>query len=127
MNPLYASAAAAMLAVLALAGCTGEHSATGQPTGQQPVTGQVTGTLMSVSSSTASQRPMAGTVTFTAPGRQRVMVQAGTSGSFSAQLAPGRYRVSGPCSQSFPVTVTAQQTTHVTVYCIVRVSSPPAF
>ena len=126
MNLLYASAAA-MVAVLALAGCTGDHSATGQATGQQPVTGQVTGTLMSVSSSTAGQRPMAGTVTFTAPGRQRVTVQARTSGSFSAQLAPGRYRVSGPCLQSFPVTVTAHRTTHVTVYCVIRVSSPPAF
>jgi len=123
MNLLYASAAA-MLAVLPLAGCT--HSATGQATGHEPVTGQVTGMLMSINSRTAAQRPMAGTVTFTAPGRQRVTVQAGTSGSFSAQLPPGRYRVSGPCSQSFPVTVTAQQTAHVNVYCIVRVSSPPS-
>lgn len=126
MNLLYASAAA-LLAVLTLAGCTGDHSVTGEVPGHQPVTGQVTGRLMSVNSRTSDKRPMAGTVTFIAPGRQRVAVQAGTSGNFSAQLPPGRYQVSGPCSQSFPVTVTAHQSTHVDVYCIVRVSSPPAF
>jgi len=122
MNLLRASAAA-MLAVLLLAGCT--NSAAGQAAGHEPVTGQVTGRLMSMNSRTAAQRPMAGTVTFTVPGRQRVTVQAGTSGSFSVQLPPGRYRVSGPCSESFPVTVTAHQTAHVNVYCIIRVGSPP--
>ena len=70
---------------------------------------------------------MPGTVAFTAAGQRRVTVQAGNAGTFSVRLSPGRYRVSGPCSQSFAVTVTAHRTTHVNVICIVRLGAPPAF
>lgn len=128
--------AAAILAVLPLAGCAGQQPETGQitghpqeksqGTGQQPKTGQVIGQLLSVDGKTPGKRPMAGTVTFTALGRELMAVRTEASGHFSAQLPPGRYQVSGPCSQSFPVTVSAQQTSHVNVYCIVRVASPPA-
>jgi hypothetical protein len=116
MKLLHASVA--MLAVLlavSLAGCAGH----------EPVTGQVTGRLLREGSPPSGQ-PMPGTVAFTAAGRQRVTVRAGNSGTFSAQLPPGRYHVSGPCSQSFPVTVTAHQTVHVNVICIVPVGRPPS-
>lgn len=105
----------AMLLAMSLAGCGG----------QGPVTGRVTGRLLRDGSPPSGQ-PMAGTVAFTAAGRQRITARAGTSGSFSAQLPPGRYHVSGPCSQSFPVTVTAHQTVHVNVICIVPVGRPPS-
>ncbi len=106
---------AAILAVL-LAGCAGHEL----------VTGQVTGQLVSQGGSTPGQRPMAGVVTFTAAGHRQGMVRAGNSGRFSLQLPPGNYQVSGPCSQSFSVTVIAHRTTHVSVICIVPVSSPPS-
>lgn len=115
MNQLRAAAAAAMLAVLLLAGCTGHG----------PVMGQVTGKLVSQGGSTPGQRPMAGVVAFTA-GQRQVTVRAESSGRFSVQLPPGHYQLSGPCSQSFSVTVTAHRTTHVNVICIVPVSSPPS-
>lgn len=115
MNLFRATATWAVLAVL-LGACGGVSP---------PATGHVTGQLMSVSGGRVKQ-PMAGPVAFTAPGKARVTVQAGTKGIFSAQLPPGRYQVSGPCSQSFPVTVTACETTHVTIYCIIKSGAPPA-
>src|ERR1700755_2824499 len=41
------------------------------------------------------ERPMSGTVTFTAAGHQPVTVKVGASGTFSVPLPPGRYHVSG--------------------------------
>ncbi|MBV9208721.1 MAG: hypothetical protein JO037_25690 [Actinobacteria bacterium] len=145
MNVLRACAAG-ILAVLPLAGCAGHQQetgrvsgypretgqvsgypqGTGQATGHQPETGQVTGQLTSVGGKPPGKRPMAGTVTFTVLGRELMAVQTEASGHFSAQLPPGRYQVSGPCSQSFPVTVSAQQTAHVNIYCIIRVAAPPS-
>ena len=80
-------------------------------------------------------RPLPGTVTFTA-GHRHVSVQAGSSGTFSAWLPPGRYQVSGrspdiktgdgsgtwrelPYSQPTAVTVTAGQLSVVSVTCSV--------
>ena len=81
------------------------------------------------------ERPMSGTVTFTAAGRQAVTVTVGSSGEFSVPLPPGLYQVSGrspdfmevdggrsrelPCSQPTPVVVTAGQTGTLTLACIV--------
>ena len=81
------------------------------------------------------ERPMSGTVTFTAAGRQAVTVTVGSSGEFSVPLPPGLYQVSGrspdimevdggrsrelPCSQLTPVVVTAGQTGTLTLTCIV--------
>ena len=81
------------------------------------------------------ERPMSGTVTFTAAGRQAVTVTAGSSGEFSVSLPPGRYQVSGrspdiievdgghsrerPCSRPTPVVVTAGQAATLTLACIV--------
>jgi len=81
------------------------------------------------------ERPMSGTVTFTAAGRQAVTVTVGSSGEFSVPLPPGLYQVSGrspdimevdggrsrelPCSQPTSVVVTAGQTGTLTLTCIV--------
>ncbi len=90
-----------------------------QPDGRQPGT-----------------RPISGTVTFTAAGRPPVSVRAGSSGTFSAPLPPGRYHVSGRspaimtvdgsghghedrCSQPASATVTAGHTVTITLACIV--------
>jgi len=81
------------------------------------------------------ERPMSGTVTFTAAGRQAVTVTVGSSGEFSVPLPAGLYQVSGrspdimevdggrsrelPCSQPTSVVVTAGQTGTLTLTCIV--------
>ena len=105
----------AMLAVLLLAGCAGH----------EPATGQVTGRLLSQGGGSPGQRPMPGTVAFTAAGQPPTTVQVPNSGVFSVQLPPGRYHVSGPCSRSLPVTVTAHRTTHVNIVCAFAVGRPP--
>jgi hypothetical protein len=81
------------------------------------------------------ERPMSGTVTFTAAGRQPVMVMVGSSGTFSVPLPPGRYQVSGrssdvmeidggrsremPCSQPTSAVVAAGHTATITLACVV--------
>jgi len=81
------------------------------------------------------ERPMSGTVTFTAAGHQPVTVEVGASGTFSVPLPPGRYHVSGrssdvmeidggrsremPCSQPTSAVVAAGQTATITLACIV--------
>ena len=82
------------------------------------------------------ERPIPGTVTFTAAGHRPVSVGVGTSGKFSAWLAPGRYRVAGrspdietvtssgktveqTCSQPLSVTVSARHAATIAVVCIV--------
>jgi hypothetical protein len=81
------------------------------------------------------ERPMSGTVTFTAAGHQSVTVKVGASGTFSVPLPPGRYHVSGrspdimeidggrsrelPCSQPTSAVVAAGQTSTITLACIV--------
>jgi hypothetical protein len=108
-------APAAMLAVLLLAGCAGH----------EPATGQVTGRLLSQGGGSPGQRPMPGTVAFTAAGQPPMTVRVPNSGTFSVQLPPGRYHVSGPCSRSLPVTVTADHTTHLNIVCTFAVGRPP--
>ena len=108
-------APAAMLAVLLLAGCAGH----------EPATGQVTGRLLSQGGGSPGQRPMPGTVAFTAAGQPPMTVRIPNSGTFSVQLPPGRYHVSGPCARPLPVTVTAHRTTHVNIVCTFAVGRPP--
>jgi hypothetical protein len=108
-------APAAMLAVLLLAGCAG----------QQPAMGQVTGRLLSQGGGSPGQRPMPGTVAFTAAGQPSMTVRVPNSGTFSVQLPPGRYHVSGPCSRPLQVTVTAHLTTHLNIVCTFAVGRPP--
>jgi hypothetical protein len=108
-------APAATLAVLLLAGCAGN----------EPNTGQVAGQLLTQGGGSPSQRPMAGTVAFTAAGHAPTTVQVPKSGVFSVQLPPGRYSVSGPCARSRTVTVTAHQTTHIDIICTLVVGRPP--
>jgi hypothetical protein len=81
------------------------------------------------------ERPIPGTVQFTASGRRPVTARAASSGTFSVTLPAGTYDVSGrsplitdasnggsrqtPCSQPLSVTVTPQHTTTITLTCIV--------
>ncbi len=108
-------APAAMLAVLLLAGCAGH----------EPATGQVTGRLLSQGGGSPGQRPMPGTVAFTAAGQPPMTVRVPKSGTFSVQLPPGRYHVAGPCARPLPVTVTAHRTTQVSIVCTFAVGRPP--
>jgi hypothetical protein len=81
------------------------------------------------------ERPMSGTVTFTAAGHHPVTVEVGSSGEFSVPLPPGRYQVAGrspdvmevdgghsrelPCSQPTSVVVSAGSTATITLACVV--------
>jgi hypothetical protein len=103
-----------LLAVL-LAGCAG----------QEPATGQLAGRLLSQGGGAPGQRPMPGTVAITAGGHPPITVRVPKSGNFSVQLPPGRYDVSGPCSRSLAVTVTAQHTTRINIICTFASGRPP--
>lgn len=125
---------AGVLAVLLLAGCAASA-------GQVPGTGHVTGRLvmeggpLGPGGQQPGERPIPGTVTFTTAGHQAVSVRVGSAGTFTVQLPPGRYHVSGrspritessggtqrqlPCSQSLAVTVSTGRTAIIAVTCIV--------
>jgi hypothetical protein len=128
---------ARVVATVLLAGC----AACAASGAQQPATGHVAGKLvmeggpLGPGGKQPGERPMSGTVTFTAKGHQVVSVEVGPSGTFSVPLPPGRYQVSGrspdimevdggttrelPCSQPVSATVTAGQTATITLTCIV--------
>jgi hypothetical protein len=82
------------------------------------------------------ERPLRGTVTFTAAGGRTVSVPVGRAGTFAVALAAGTYRVSGrssqimevsgdgaqhetACSQPLTVHVAGQRTLKIAVTCIV--------
>ena len=140
-----------VLGALVLTGCTAAAAApyaaagtAGHATGRvtSHVTGHVTGRFlmeggpMGPGGQQPGERPLPGTVTFTTAGRRPVAVRVGTSGKFSAWLAPGRYRVAGrspdietvtgsgkdleqTCSQPLSVTVSARHTAVIAVVCAV--------
>ena len=142
---------AGVLGALLLTGCAAagaaEH-ATGHPTSHltsHPLaraTGHVTGRLLieggplGPGGQQPGERPLPGTVTFSAAGQRPVQVGVGASGRFSAWLAPGRYRVAGrspdvetvtdsgqdleqTCSQPSSVTVSVRHAAAISVVCIV--------
>ena len=137
---------ACLLGALLLTGCTAagaaEH-ASGHPAAvSASAAGHVTGRLLieggplGPGGKQPGERPIPGTVTFTAAGHQPVSVRVGASGKFSAALAPGRYHVAGrspdvitvtgsgkdleqACSQPLSVTVSARHTATIAVVCIV--------
>ena len=162
MNRLTAGAGA--LAVLLLAACggtTGKGTAgngttgstgTGTPrararlrrarlrqrTGTTTVTGRflMEGGPMRPGGDQPGERPLRGTVTFTAAGERTVSVPVGRAGTFSVALAAGTYHVSGRspeimevssggaqhetvCSQPLTVHVTGQHALKIAVTCIV--------
>jgi hypothetical protein len=155
MNRLMAGAGA--LAVLLLAACsgtagngttaitgTGAAGTGGAATGTTAVTGTTTvtgrflieGGPVRPGGGQPGERPLRGTVTFTAAGQRAVSVPAGRGGRFSVALAPGIYHVSGrspqimevssggaqhetACSQPLTVHVTGQRTLKIAVTCIV--------
>ena len=140
-------ACACLVAAVLLTGCTAagaaEHPASGPAAGNQArAAGHVTGRLLieggpiGPGGQQPGERPIPGTVTFTAAGHRPVSVGAGTSGKFSAWLPPGRYRVAGrspdietvtssgktveqTCSQPLTVTVSARHAATIAVVCIV--------
>jgi len=140
-------ACACLVAAVLLTGCTAagaaEHPASGPAAGNQArAAGHVTGRLLieggpiGPGGQQPGERPIPGTVTFTAAGHRPVSVGAGTSGKFSAWLPPGRYRVAGrspdietvttsgktveqTCSQPMSVTVSARDAASIAVVCVV--------
>jgi hypothetical protein len=139
-----------VLATLLSAGCAAASGQTQAATRQAPATsrqapaaGHLAGRLvmeggpLGPGGKQPGERPLSGTVTFTAAGHRRVTVRVGSSGRFSVQLPIGTYRVSGaspavetssgssgkeqelPCSQPLSATVTAGHTSAVTVACVV--------
>jgi hypothetical protein len=125
---------ACALALLLLAGCAataGQGQATGHLAGRLLMEGGPIGP----GGQQPNQRPISGTVTSIATGRQRVTVRVGHTGTFTAKLPPGRYQVSGrspsiveasggsdlelPCSPPLSVTVAAGRTATIAVTCIV--------
>jgi hypothetical protein len=93
-----------VLGALLLTGCTAAgaaESAAGHAAGHPPAraTGHVTGRLLieggplGPGGKQPGERPIPGTVTFTAAGRRPVAIKVGNSGRFSAWLPPGRYQV----------------------------------
>jgi len=152
------------LAVLLAAGCTGTSGAassghvsaksvghvsaksvghaSAKSVGHASATGQVRGKFvmdggpLGPNGQQPRERPLPGTVTFTAKGHHSVNVRVGPTGRFVVQLLPGRYQVSGkspriievlsdgtqlvvPCSQALSVTVSANHTAIITVACLV--------
>jgi hypothetical protein len=137
---------ACMLGALLLTGCTAagaaEHGTGHVPSGAARAEGHVTGKLLieggpiGPGGQQPGERPIPGTVTFTAAGHRPVQVGVGTSGKFSAWLPPGRYHVAGrspdietvtdsgkyleqTCSQPLSVTVSARHAAAISVVCIV--------
>ena len=129
-----------LLLTIVAAGCASAGGASAGGT-VHPATGHLTGKLvmeggpMMPGGEQPGERPMSGTVTFTAAGHHAVTVIVGSSGEFSVPLPPGRYHVSGrspdimevdgghsrelPCSQPTSVVVTAGSSSTVTLACIV--------
>ena len=138
---------ACVLGALLLTGCTAAGAAeyaASQGTSQPPAraTGHLTGKLsieggpIGPGGKQPGERPIPGTVTFTAAGHRPVQVGVGASGKFSAALPPGRYQVAGrspdfetvtgsgkdleqTCSQPLSVTVSGRHAAAISVVCIV--------
>ena len=72
---------------------------------QAPASGHLSGRLvmeggpLGPGGKQPGERPMSGTVTFTAAGHQPITVKVGSSGTFSVPLPAGRYQVSGRSRQ----------------------------
>jgi hypothetical protein len=138
---------ACVLGALLLTACTAagaaEHTAS-HASGHPPAraTGHVTGKLLieggpiGPGGRQPGERPIPGTVTFTATGHRPVQVAVGASGKFSGWLPPGRYHVAGrspdietvtdsgkdlerTCSQPLSVTLSARHAAAISVVCIV--------
>jgi hypothetical protein len=145
MNRLTAGAGAGALAVL-LAACggttgtvtTGTTGTVITGTGTTTVTGRflIEGGPVRPGGGQPGERPLRGTVTFTAAGQRPVSVLVGRSGTFSVALLPGTYHVAGrspaivavsgsgaqhetACSSPLTVHVTGQHTLNIAVTCIV--------
>src|SRR6201987_5846415 len=108
---------------------------------QAPASGHLSGRLvmeggpLGPGGKQPGERPMSGTVTFTAAGHQPSTVTVGSSGTFSVPLPAGRYQVSGrspevmeidgghsgdvPSGQPSSAFVPAGPTVTITLTCVV--------
>ena len=124
----------AVLALMLTAACATSDpptSASGHVTGKLLIEGGP----MGPGGQQPGERPIPGTVQFSASGRRPVTARAASTGTFSVTLPAGTYDVSGrsplitdasnggsrptPCSQPLSVSVTSQHTTTITLTCIV--------
>jgi hypothetical protein len=119
---------------------TGAATTTAPAANTSPVQGTVTGTFtraggpLGADGAQPPTIPLRGTVSFVAGRQHTFAVAVGKTGLFSVQLPPGHYVVSGrspsilgmsptgaivesTCSPSFPVTIVAGRTVHVSVVC----------
>jgi hypothetical protein len=142
MNRLTAGAGAVAVLLLAACGGTTGTGTTGTGTVTTGTVTAVTGRFvieggpMRPGGGQPGERPLRGTVAFTADGERTVSVPVGRSGAFSVALAPGTYHVSGRspeimevsgggaqhetvCSQPLTVHVTGQHALKIAVTCIV--------
>jgi hypothetical protein len=122
----------------ATTGTAGTGTGTTTATGTTTVTGRfhMEGGPVRPGGDQPGDRPLRGTVTFTAAGERTVSVPVGRAGTFSVTLAAGTYHVSGrspqimevsgdgtqhetACSQPQTVHVTGQHVLKIAVTCIV--------
>jgi hypothetical protein len=134
----YTAADAAGYTAAGAAGPSAGHTLAGTARATGHVTGKllIEGGAIGPGGQQPGERPIPGTVTFTAAGHRPVSVMAGTPGTFSAWLPPGRYQVAGrspdietvtssgktleqACSQPVSVTIRAGHATTIAVVCIV--------
>jgi len=133
-------ASAGVLAVALMAGCTAAAASQGQRQDHGRAVGRVSGRFLleggplGPGGQQPGERPIGGTVTFTAAGHHRSFsVHVSSAGDFTVQLPAGRYSVSGrsprvvevngstrrilPCSQPLRVTVTPGHAASIAVTC----------
>jgi hypothetical protein len=97
---------------------------------------EMTGGAVQPGKTNTGVRPLSGVVTFRDGGGDTLNVTVGTSGTFTLNLSPGSYTVTGrtkhieqrsangtvtdpPCSSPVKLTVQAGTPAHVTVVCVV--------
>jgi X-X-X-Leu-X-X-Gly heptad repeat protein len=119
-------------------GTVATGTGTGTGTGTTTISGRflIEGGPMRPGGGQPGERPLRGTVTFSAAGSPAVSVPVGRSGAFSVALAPGTYHVSGRspeimemsgggaqhetvCSRPLAVHITGQHALKIAVTCIV--------
>src|ERR1700744_3717175 len=88
---------ACLIGGILLTGLAGGCASAGAPAGSGHLSGRLVmeGGPLGPGGKQPGERPMSGTVTFTAAGHRPITVKVGSSGTFSVPLPPGRYHVSG--------------------------------
>ncbi len=137
MKQLPAITSVAAMLLLAACAATGQQASQGAST-PGTVTGRFLreGGPLGPGGQQPGERPIPGTIQFTAAGHRLITVGVGSSGTFSVSLPAGTYQVAGrspriievssdgtqhqtPCAPPLSVTVTAGHTTKIAVTCVV--------